>query len=157
MDVVRQRRQLVVSWLHSAALLGMDGGKIKVGFPPSESFARDSLLRPAQLSFLEGVAQELLGRAMKFEFVLDATLKAPEFSEMGLGFDDTPAPAAAPAPAPKAETTPELPKAGPKPEAPKAAAAPEQPAAPQVGEDFYNDPLIQSAMARFKAKLVPAG
>ncbi len=155
-DVVRQRRQLVVSWLHSAALLSLDSGKIKVGFPPSESFARDSLLRPAQMSFLEAVAQELLGRAMKFEFVLDSTLKAPEFAEVGLSFDDTPppsTPASSSAAAPRAETRPEL-NLATREEAPKAAAA-QPPASPQADEDFYNDPLIQNAMTRFKAKLVP--
>jgi DNA polymerase-3 subunit gamma/tau len=143
--LVQERRQLIVPWIQTASLLGISRNTVKVGFPTSESFARDSLMRPAQVSFLEGLAKELTGQAMKFEFVLDSSLKAPEFSEMGLGLLDEPPPA----PKPKAE-----PKPVAKEEAPKATAA-EEPAAPQVDDSFYNDPLIQSAMARFKAKLVP--
>ena len=151
---VQVRRPLAVSWLHSATLMGIARNTIKVGFPPSESFARDSLMRPAQISFLEGLAQELIGQAVKFEFVLDSSLKAPTFAEIDLGLLNEPAPAPAPKPAaePKVEakaasaSQAELPKA----------VAPES-AAPQPPEDFYNDPLIQQAMVKFKAKLVPAG
>ena len=149
--LVQQRRQLIVPWIQTASLLGIARNTVKVGFPTSESFARDSLMRPAQVSFLESLAKELTGQAMKFEFVLDPSLKAPEFSEMGLGLLDEPAPA----PKPKAE-----PKPVAKEEAPKAAAAAtsaEVPPPPQVDDSFYNDPLIQSAMVRFKAKLAPVG
>jgi DNA polymerase-3 subunit gamma/tau len=149
--LVQQRRQLIVPWIQTASLLGIARNTVKVGFPTSESFAHDSLMRPAQVNFLESLAKELTGQAMKFEFVLDPSLKAPEFSEMGLGLLDEPAPA----PKPKAE-----PKPVAKEEAPKAAAAAtsaEVPPPPQVDDSFYNDPLIQSAMARFKAKLAPVG
>ncbi len=149
--LVQQRRQLIVPWIQIASLLGISRNTVKVGFPTSESFARDSLMRPAQVSFLESLAKELTGQAMKFEFVLDPSLKAPEFSEMGLGLLDEPASA----PKPKAE-----PKPVAKEEAPKAAAAAasaEVPPPPQVDDSFYNDPLIQSAMVRFKAKLAPVG
>jgi len=145
--LVQQRRQLIVPWIQTASLLGIARNTVKVGFPASESFARDSLMRPAQVSFLESLAKELTGQAMKFEFVLDPSLKAPEFSEMGLGLLDEPAPK------PKTEPKPVV-----KEEAPKAAAAAaEAPPPPQVDDSFYNDPLIQSAMARFKAKLAPVG
>jgi DNA polymerase-3 subunit gamma/tau len=149
--LVQQRRQLIVPWIQTASLLGIARNTVKVGFPTSESFAHDSLMRPAQVNFLESLAKELTGQAMKFEFVLDPSLKAPEFSEMGLGLLDEPAPA----PKPKAE-----PKPVAKEEAPKAAAAAtsaEVPTPPQVDDSFYNDPLIQSAMVRFKAKLAPVG
>ena len=148
---MQERRPLAVSWLQSGSMLGITRNVIKVGFPPTESFARDSLLRPAQVSFLESLAQELLGKAMKFEFVLDASLKTPAFSEIGLGLMDDPPPAAKPAPTPKVDA-----KAAPKDEA-KKPAAPEEPAPAKANDDFYNDSLIQSAMVKFKAKLVPAG
>ncbi len=164
MDTVQQRRPLFLSWLQPATILGIAGKKIKVGFPPSESFARDSLMRPAQMGFLESLAEELLGQPMKFEFVLDPSLKAPDFSEVNLNLLDEPA---TPAPKPvQAEAKLDL-KAPPA-AAPKAAEAPkgappgpapapgETPGAPTADGDFYNDPLIQSAMTRFKAKLVPA-
>lgn len=164
MDTVQQRRPLFLSWLQPATLLAITGKKIRVGFPPSESFARDSLMRPVQIGFLEGVAEELLGQPMKYEFVLDSSLKVPAALDMPLEFpDEAPPPpkpvqaevkletkAAAPAPAgaPKAEAA-----KGAGAVAPAAEAAP----APTLDPDFYNDPLIQSAMTRFKAKLVPAG
>ncbi len=149
--LVQERRPLAVSWLQAASLQGITRNVIKVGFPTSESFARDSLMRPAQVSFLESLAQELTGQAMKFEFVLDPSLKAPAFSEIGLGLLDDPAPAAKPASAPKVEA-----KAEPKREVPKAE-EPEASAQSKIDNDFYNDPLIQSAMVKFKAKLVTAG
>ena len=148
---VQERRPLAVSWLQAGTMLDITRNTIKVGFPPTESFARDSLLRPAQLSFLEAMAQELLGKPMKFEFVLDASLKPPAFSEIGLGLMDDPPPAAKPASIAKVEAKP-----APKEETKKPAAAVE-PAPAKADDDFYNDPLIQSAMVKFKAKLVPAG
>ena len=153
---VQVRRPLAVSWLHSATLLGIERNTIKVGFPPSESFARDSLMRPAQVSFLEGLAQELMGKAMKFELVLDPNLKAPVFADIDLGLLNEPAPAAKPEESsPKVEAT----KGAPQAELLKVeASTPPAPAAASTPpDDFYNDRLIQQAMVKFKAKLVEAG
>ncbi|WP_395740194.1 DNA polymerase III subunit gamma/tau [Prosthecobacter sp.] len=158
--LVQTRRPLAVSWLQSATLLGIARNTIKVGFPPSESFARDSLMRPAQINFLEGLAQELTGQGMKFEFVLDPNLKAPAFADIDLGLLNEPPPAAAPAPAPKPAEAPKVEaKAAPQPEPAKAAPAAPPTASASAGaptppDDFYNDPLIQSAMVKFRAKLV---
>ncbi|OYW75964.1 MAG: hypothetical protein B7Z37_10910 [Verrucomicrobia bacterium 12-59-8] len=150
---VQVRRPLAVSWLHSATLMGISRNTIKVGFPPSESFARDSLMRPAQISFLEGLAQELTGKAMKFEFVLDTSLKAPAFAEIDLGLLNEPASATKPAAEAKAEPKVEV-KTALQAELMKA----DVPAAsaPTSPEEFYNDTLIQQAMVKFKAKLVAA-
>lgn len=150
---VQVRRPLAVSWLHSATLLGITRNTIKVGFPPSESFARDSLMRPAQISFLEGLAQELMRQAMKFEFVLDTSLKAPAFAEVDLALLNEPAAASKPAAEAKAEPKAEV-KAATQVELVKAS-EPEAPA-PQAPDDFYNDKLIQQAMVKFRAKLVAA-
>ncbi len=144
---VQVRRPLAMSWVQAGTLLGVERNTIKVGFPPSESFARDSLMRPAQVSFLEGLAQEMTGKAMKFELVLDPGLKAPVFAEIDLGLLNEPASASKPVEAPKAEA---------KAEAPKTAELDIPAAAPKPPEDFYNDPLIQQAMVKFKAKLVTA-
>lgn len=158
MDTVQQRRPLFLSWLQPATLLGITGKKIRVGFPPSESFARDSLLRPVQIGFLESLAEELLGQPMKYEFVLDPSLKVPAALDMPLEFPDEAPPPPKPVQAEvKLETKPAAP-AAPKAEAPKTAApaaAAEPAGTPAMDPDFYNDPLIQSAMTRFKAKLVP--
>ncbi len=148
LSLVQERRPLVLSWVQAGTMLGIQRHTIKVGFPTSEGFARDSLIRPAQLSYLEGLVSELTGKAMKFEFVLDSSLKAPEFSEMGLGLLDV-------SPPPQASAKSEKSKVEAKKEEPKteATAAPEK---PQVDESFYQDPLIQKAMEKFKARLVTA-
>ncbi|MDB6004285.1 MAG: dnax nterm: dna polymerase iii subunit gamma and tau [Prosthecobacter sp.] len=150
---VQVRRPLAVSWVQAATLLGASRNTIKLGFPLSESYARDSLMRPAQVSFLEGLAQELTGKAMKFELVLDPSLKAPVHAEVDLGLLNEPAPASAakPAEAPKVEA-----KAAPQAELLKTDAPVASAAASQPPGDFYNDPLIQQAMVKFKAKLVPS-
>jgi len=149
---VQVRRPLAVSWVQAATLQGISRNTIKVGFPPSESFARDSLMRPAQVSFLEGLAHELTGKTMKFEFVLDSNLKPPAFAEIDLGLLNEPASPAKPAAESKAEPKAEV-KAAHQEELMKADAPA---AAPKPPEDFYNDPLIQQAMVKFKAKLVTA-
>ncbi len=150
-SLVQERRPLVLSWVQAGTMLGIQRNTIKVGFPTSEGFARDSLMRPAQLSYLEGLISELTGKAMKFEFVLDSSLKAPEFSEMGLGLLDEPPPP----PAPKKPVEPEKPKVEAKKEELKPE-APAEPEKPQIDESFYQDPLIQKAMEKFKARLVTA-
>ncbi|MDI1314310.1 DNA polymerase III subunit gamma/tau [Prosthecobacter sp.] len=142
---VQVRRPLAMSWVQAGTLLGVERNTIKVGFPPSESFARDSLMRPAQVSFLEGLAHELTRKAMKFEFVLDPSLKAPVHAEIDLGLLNEPASVAKPAEAPKVEAKAEGPKTA---ELDIGAATPDP--------DFYNDKLIQQAMVKFKAKLVTA-
>ena len=150
---VQVRRPLAVSWLHSATLLSVVRNSIKVGFPPSESFARDSLMRPAQISFLEGLALELLGQAMKFEFILDPNLKPPAFADIDLATLNEPGSESKPAAAAKAEPKAEV-KAATQPELMKPA-EPEA-ATPTPPDEFYNDALIQKAMVKFKAKLVAA-
>jgi len=155
---VKTRRLLIAPWVQSATLMSVSRSAIKLGFPPSESFNRDSLMRPAQVSFLEGLAQELTGRPMKFEFVLDSSLKAQTFADIDLGLLNEPSPEPKPAaearPEPKAEVNApqqtELMKAADAPGAAAPASAPTPP------DDFYNDPLIQQAMVKFKAKLVAA-
>lgn len=145
-DLVQERRPLVLTWVKAGSMLGIQRNVVKVGFPPSEGFARDSLMRPAQLSYLEGLITELTGKSMKFEFVLDASLKSPEFSEMGLNLLDEP-----PAPAKPTKPEKEKPEAEPQETKPAASAEPETTGA---DESFYQDPLILKAIEKFKARLV---
>ena len=133
-NLVRQKRPLVSGWLDVATLLEANGGALKIGFPTSEQHARDSLMREATRKFLEDVVREVTGAAPRLDFVLDASLKAPELPELGNLFTDE-------APPPKVEQRRE-----PAVESPPAAAA-----------DFYNDPLIQAALETFKARILPAG
>ncbi len=147
LDLAREKRPLILPWMQCATMLSLNRNIAKIGFPTTEAFARDSLMRPAQISFLENLAQELTGQNLKFEFVLDPDLKAPVFTEIELALPEE----APPPPKPKSE-----PKAAAKPEAP-AESAPAAEAPKQViDEEFYKDPLILAALEKFRAKLVPA-
>lgn len=143
-DKVHAERPLVSGWVELGALLSTEGKTVKLGLPTTESAARDNLLRPATKKFLETILSDLLARSVAVEVVLDASLKPPPATEMSFGFGDFDA-----APAAKSE---------PKAEAKSEAKEPEKPAgtAVEVNPEFYNDPLIQSALTKFKATLVTA-
>lgn len=151
--VIQERRALIVSWLKIGTVLSFARGVMKVGFPTTEAHARDSLNRDNQKKYLESVAEEILGSAVKFEFVIDASLAPPMASEMSFDLLDAPAPK----PEPVAESRAEPVKAVET--APAAAAPASAPAAseapPAAGaEDFQNDPLIKAAVEKFRLKLV---
>jgi DNA polymerase-3 subunit gamma/tau len=149
-EIVQTRRALIASWVQLGTVQSIARGIVKVGFPTTEAHAKDSLNRDNQRSFLEGIAEELLGTKVKFEFAIDPSLKPPPVTELHFDLGDSPPAKTAPAAAPAAK-----PEAAPAP-APKAA---EQPAptealsAASITEDFQNDPLIKSAVEKFKLKL----
>lgn len=153
--MVRQKRPLASSWLEATTVMSMAKGIIKLGFPTKETAAKESLDRDNQRTFLEGLAAEILGTPMKFQMVVDASLKPPPAEELFAGFDIA-APAPAPASAPKPATAPvpvfDKPWNDTAPEAP-AAEAPAEGSAEQITADFQNDPLIKSAIEKFKLKL----
>ncbi|HSI61557.1 MAG TPA: hypothetical protein VLE43_00525, partial [Candidatus Saccharimonadia bacterium] len=113
---------------------------IKIGLPTTESGARESLLRPAGKAKVEDTIAKVLHRQVKLDVVLDPSLKPPPATEMtfGFGFGEPSPPPAKEAPASPA----------PAPEAPK------EPAGAAADPEFYNDPLIQAAIVKFKATLV---
>jgi DNA polymerase-3 subunit gamma/tau len=127
-DRVHTERPLVSGWVELGTLLGIEGKVVKMGLPETENSARESLLRPTTKKFLEDVIAELLGEAYQLNVVLDPKLKPPAATELtfGLGFDDAPS---------------------------KPVAAKEEPPTANPA-DFYDDPLIQAAMIKFKATLV---
>jgi len=127
-DRVHTERPLVSGWVELGTLLGIEGKVVKMGLPETENSARESLLRPTTKKFLEDVIAELLGGAYQLNVVLDPKLKPPAATELtfGLGFDEAPS---------------------------KPVAVKEEPAEANSA-DFYNDPLIQAAMTKFKATLV---
>jgi DNA polymerase-3 subunit gamma/tau len=142
LDKVHVERPLVSGWVELGTLLSVDDRIVKIGLPTTESAARENLLRSATKKFLEGILSELLGRNVSVDVVLDPSLKPPPATEVSFGFADLDSPAPAPAEkaAPKAEAKPE-----------EKAPASDSPAPPP---DFYNDPLIQAALTKFKATLV---
>jgi DNA polymerase-3 subunit gamma/tau len=140
LEQVHQDYPLYEEWLIHGALLELTAQTAKVGLPTTESMARESLLRPSSRAKVEECLAKVLQRPVKLEVVLDPSLKPPPATEMTFGFgfgDPTPPPAKA---APAA--------AAPAPEAPKA------PEGVVSDPEFYNDPLIQAAIVKFKATLV---
>lgn len=167
-EQVQQRRPLVAPWLAATTVLSMNRGVIKLGFPATETHAKESLNRDNQRAFLEGLAEEILGTAMRFELVVDASLKPPPATELHFSFEEpvaAPRPtAAAPAPvsAPKAESPAKPAPVAEKPQAQAPAKAVETsastsaapaPTPASIEADFQNDPLIRSAIEKFKLKL----
>lgn len=152
--LLQQRRPLVSSWLECTTVLSMERGTVKLGFPSQEENARDSLNRDNQRTFLESLAAEILGKSMKFELVLDPSLKPPPPVELfGANFGESaPAKPTPPAASPKPITVP-VPVVETASE--KAAPSPDPVPSPgnTVEQDFLNDPLIKTAIEKFKLKL----
>ncbi|TDU70575.1 DNA polymerase-3 subunit gamma/tau [Prosthecobacter fusiformis] len=153
--MVQHKRPLAVSWLEPTTVISMARGIIKLGFPSSESHAKESLDRDNQRAFLEGLAKEILGVPMKFEMLVDPSLKPPPAAELFAGFDLQPAPAPVATPKPVTERVQvaERPREAEAPAATSGAEAPAAPTADSITEDFQNDPLIKSAIEKFKLKL----
>ena len=148
---VQAKRPLIVQWLEQTAVLGIARGVVRLGFPAGEGHSKESLARENQRTFLEALGAEILGAPVRFDLVMDPSLKPPPAEEL---FD---APVSA-APPPRAE-----PKPAPEPE-PEAAPPPAEESgsadAPGVvaesappADDFHNDPLIRAAIETFKLKL----
>jgi DNA polymerase-3 subunit gamma/tau len=144
LDKVHSERPLVSGWIELGTLLSTDDRTVKIGLPITESAARENLLRPATKKFLEGILSELLARNVAVEVVLDASLQPPPATEMSFGFAES----ESPAPSQPAENA-----APPKAEIKVESKAAEK-AADGPPPDFYNDPLIQAALTKFKATLV---
>lgn len=153
LQIVQERRGLIASWVQLGTVLSISRGTVKVGFPTTEAHAKDSLNRDNQRTFLESIASELLGSPMRFEFSLDPSLKPPAVTELHFDLGDV-SPPAKPAPAPSPAIAAVV-KAAPEP-APKAEESAPQTAA-EISEEFQNDPLIKSAVEKFKLKLAARG
>lgn len=148
LEMVQERRGLIASWVQLGTVLSIARGIVKVGFPTTEVHAKDSLNRDNQRTFLEGIATELLGTPMRFELSLDPSLKPPAATELHFDLGDSSPPAktmsAASATAIVAKATPEI-------VAKSEESVP--PTAAEISEEFQNDPLIKSAVEKFKLKL----
>ena len=64
------RRPLIKTWIDSATLLGTEGRQVLLGFPPDEKTVMESILRPSNLSFLEGLLRELTGTDWRLQLSL---------------------------------------------------------------------------------------
>jgi DNA polymerase-3 subunit gamma/tau len=60
-QLVYKRRPLIRDWINAARFLGVQGREVLVGFAPEEKLMMESLARPTNRSFLEGLLKELTG------------------------------------------------------------------------------------------------
>jgi DNA polymerase-3 subunit gamma/tau len=81
---VRRERPLILTWLESGTLLERVGNVIRLGFPPDQHLAMESLLRPNNRTFLEKLFSQFTGVSCSVEceareglVVLPANLPAP--------------------------------------------------------------------------------
>lgn len=81
---VHRERPLISTWLELATLLGIEGGTVKIGLPPHETAARESLTRPPTKKFLDGVFSEMLGGPLAVSVSLEESLNQAPVLEMAL-------------------------------------------------------------------------
>jgi DNA polymerase-3 subunit gamma/tau len=87
---VRRDRPLISTWLEAGTLLEVAGRKVRLGFPPAQKMAMESLVRPNNRGFLEKLLTQLTGEPR--ELVCEA--------REGLVVQPVTLPAPAPEPAP---------------------------------------------------------
>lgn len=153
---VQARRPLILPWLEPTTVLSLARGLVRLGFPSSESHAKDSLARENQRSFLESTAAEILGVTVKFDLVVDPSLKPPPATGLfdePLFFSPPPRTETAPATPPSKPEEPAPPTPAEPAAAPAAESEPTEAVAGAPMDEFHNDPLIQSAVEKFKLKL----
>ena len=71
------RRPLIKTWIDSATLLGTEGRNVLLGFAPDQKTVMESLLRPANRSFLEALLKELTGSDWTVKLSLAEGLASP--------------------------------------------------------------------------------
>lgn len=60
-QLVHKRRPLIKTWIDTARFLGTEGQSFLLGFAPDQKTIMESLARPTNRSFLEGLLKELTG------------------------------------------------------------------------------------------------
>ncbi len=76
MQLVHKRRPLIKNWIDTARFLGTDGRNFLLGFAPDQKTVMESLARPTNRSFLEGLLKELTGTDWTVQLSLDESLPA---------------------------------------------------------------------------------
>ena len=64
---VRRERPLISTWLEAGTLLEMTESRVRLGFPTEQGLAMESLARPNNRKFLEGLFGQLTGAARVLE------------------------------------------------------------------------------------------
>ncbi len=71
---VAKRRPLIKTWVETAQFLGTDDRSVLLGFPTDQKTVMESIARPTNRSFLEGLLKELTGSDWTLQLTLDASL-----------------------------------------------------------------------------------
>jgi DNA polymerase III subunit gamma/tau len=71
---VAKRRPLIRTWVEAAHFLGTDGASVLLGFPADQRTVMESIARPTNRSFLEGLLKELAGGNWTLKLTLDGSL-----------------------------------------------------------------------------------
>jgi DNA polymerase-3 subunit gamma/tau len=64
---VRRDRPLITTWLEAGMLLDVTGGTVRLGFPPEQKLAMESLLRANNRTFLESLFAQLAGETLSLQ------------------------------------------------------------------------------------------
>ncbi|MGA3172420.1 MAG: hypothetical protein ABSE62_15570, partial [Chthoniobacteraceae bacterium] len=70
LTAVRRDRPLISTWLEAGALLEITGNKVRIGFPPDQTMAMESLLRANNRTFLEDLFTRLAGDRREVECLI---------------------------------------------------------------------------------------
>ena len=73
-QLVHQRRPLIKTWIDTARFLGTEGRSFLLGFAPDQKTIMESLSRPANRSFLEGLLRELTGTDWTLKLTVEKSL-----------------------------------------------------------------------------------
>lgn len=65
---VRKGRPLISSWMDSGQIVEISGDTAVMAFPPSAGLAQESVEKPQNRKYLEGVVSELVGRPITLHF-----------------------------------------------------------------------------------------
>lgn len=71
---VAKRRPLIKTWVETAQFLGTDDRSVVLGFPSDQKTVMESIARPTNRSFLEGLLKELTGSDWTLKLTLDPSL-----------------------------------------------------------------------------------
>ena len=140
---IQRTRPLIANWAGLGTQLGFERDTLTVGFPRSQSGARDSLGRDQTRQFLEGLLQDLTGQRIRLNLVVDESLRVPERE-----------------PVPTSVKLSEPASAAPVAKEEVVAVAEESPAGPSARhesdggvETFYQDPLIDAVIDQLEARV----
>lgn len=78
---IRARRPLIKGWVESARVLGQEGRHLRLGFPPEEKAAMDSITMPRNRDFIEALLKEISGRDWQVKFSLEEGLVSEKGEE----------------------------------------------------------------------------